>query len=158
MESFTSAFFYHICVFKSRTNNFKSKYIKLQYTPTKQFWNLPVPLQFYNMDGSTLRQRNLPEVSSNGPDHDINLKKDVQEPTLDAKSAIQQNTSGVTRSLPKSSVTSSENTKVLKVSYFKMFFWCHRLDQNTNENFSRISALASKKKLNQKNKVKSITC
>ena len=69
---------------------------------------MPVPLQFYNMDGSTLRQRNLPEVSSNGPD--------VQEPTLDAKSAIQQNVSGVTRSLPKSSVTSSENTKVLKVS------------------------------------------
>ena len=77
---------------------------------------MPVPLQFYNMDGSTLRQRNLPEVSSNGPHHDINLEKDVQEPTLDAKSAIQQNASGVTRSLPKSSVTSSENTKVLKVS------------------------------------------
>ena len=65
-------------------------------------------------EASTLRQRNLPEVASNGPDHDINLKKDVHEPTLDAKSAIQQNASGVTRSLPKSSVTSSENTKVLK--------------------------------------------
>jgi len=65
-------------------------------------------------EASTLRQRNLPEVASNGPDHDINLKKGVQEPTLDAKSAIQQNASGVTRSLPKSSVTSSENTKVLK--------------------------------------------
>ena len=53
-------------------------------------------------------------MASNGPDHDINLKKGVQEPTLDAKSAIQQNASGVTRCLPKSSVTSSENTKVFK--------------------------------------------
>ena len=33
-----------------------------------------------------------------------------------------------------------------------MSFWCHRLDQNTNEIFSRISALASKKISNQKNK------
>ena len=65
-------------------------------------------------EASTLRQRNLPELASNGPDHDINLKKGVQEPTLDAESAIQQNASGVTRSLPKTSVTSSENTKVLK--------------------------------------------
>ena len=52
-------------------------------------------------------------MALNGPDQDINLKKDVQEPTLDAKSAIQQNASGVTRSLPKSTVTSYENTKVL---------------------------------------------
>ena len=35
---------------------------------------------------------------------------------------------------------------------FKMSFWCHHLDQNTNEKISRISALASKKMLNQKNK------
>ena len=61
---------------------------------------------------STLRQRNLPEVASN--DHGIDLKKGVQEPTLDAEGAIRQNASGVTRSLPKSSVTFSENTKVLK--------------------------------------------
>ena len=41
----------------------------------------------------------------------------------------------------------------LKVSSnFKLSFWCHRLDQNTNEFFSRISALASKKSSNQKNK------
>ena len=33
-----------------------------------------------------------------------------------------------------------------------MSFWCHRLDQNTNEKFSRISALASKTRSNQKNK------
>ena len=59
-------------------------------------------------EASTLRQRNMPEVASNGPDYDINLKKGVQEPTLDAKSAIKQNASGVTRSLPKSSVTSSD--------------------------------------------------
>ena len=65
-------------------------------------------------EASTLRQRNLPDVASNGPDQDTNLKKVVQEPTLDTKSAIQQNVSGVTRSLPKSTVTSSENTKVLK--------------------------------------------
>ena len=58
-------------------------------------------------EASTLRQRNLPEVALNGPDQDINLKKD---PTLDVKSAIQQNVSGVTRSLPKSTVTV---TKVL---------------------------------------------
>ena len=32
-----------------------------------------------------------------------------------------------------------------------MSFWCHRLDKNTNEIFSGISALASKKRLNQKN-------
>ena len=32
----------------------------------------------------------------------------------------------------------------------KMSFGCQRLDQNTNEIFSRISALASKKRLNQK--------
>ena len=61
-----------------------------------------------------MRQRNLAEVASNGPDQDISLKKSIQEPILDAKSAIQQNASGVTRSLPKSSVTSSENTKVLQ--------------------------------------------
>ena len=61
-----------------------------------------------------MRQRNLAEVASNCPDQGISLKKSVQEPILDAKSAIQQNASGVTRSLPKSSVTSSENTKVLQ--------------------------------------------
>ena len=33
---------------------------------------------------------------------------------------------------------------------FKMSFWCHRLDQKTEEIFSRISALASKKRSNQK--------
>ena len=33
---------------------------------------------------------------------------------------------------------------------FKMSFGCHCLDQKTNEIFSRISALASKKCLNQK--------
>ena len=60
-----------------------------------------------------MRQRNLPEVALTGPDQDINLKKGVQDPTLDVKSAIQQNVSGVTRSLPKSTVTSSQNTKVL---------------------------------------------
>jgi hypothetical protein len=37
---------------------------------------------------------------------------------------------------------------------FKMSFWCHRLDQNTNLIFSRISALASKKRSNQKSSVK----
>ena len=31
-------------------------------------------------------------------------------------------------------------------------FWCHGVDQNTNEFFSRISALASKKMSNQKYK------
>jgi hypothetical protein len=33
-----------------------------------------------------------------------------------------------------------------------MSFWCHHFDQNTNEIFSRIFALASKKRLNKKNK------
>ena len=37
----------------------------------------------------------------------------------------------------------------------KCSFWCHDLDQNTNENFSSISALASKKRSNQK-KIKAI--
>ena len=49
-------------------------------------------------------------MASNGPDQDINLKKGVQDPTLDDKSTNQQNASGVTRSLPKSTVTV---TKVL---------------------------------------------
>ena len=35
---------------------------------------------------------------------------------------------------------------------FKMSFWCHRFDQKTNNFFLRISALASKKRSNQKNK------
>ena len=35
-----------------------------------------------------------------------------------------------------------------------MSFWCHRLDRNTNEFFSRISALASKKRSNQKSCVR----
>ena len=30
---------------------------------------------------------------------------------------------------------------ILKVSYFEKSFWCHRLDQNSNENIVRISAL-----------------
>ena len=30
-----------------------------------------------------------------------------------------------------------------------MSFWCHRFDQKINEIFLRISALASKKRLNQ---------
>ena len=34
-----------------------------------------------------------------------------------------------------------------------MSFWCHRLDKNTNEIFSKISALASKKRSNQKSSV-----
>ena len=33
---------------------------------------------------------------------------------------------------------------------FKMSFWCNRFDQNTNEVYLRISAQASKKKLNKK--------
>ena len=85
---------------------------------SKKFYDMDGYIQYQNIhendEASTLRQRNLPELASNGPDHDINLKKGVQEPILDAKSAIQQNASGVTRSLPKSSVTSSENTEVLK--------------------------------------------
>ena len=35
---------------------------------------------------------------------------------------------------------------------FKMSFWYHRFDQKTNKFFLRISALASKKRSNQKNK------
>ena len=35
---------------------------------------------------------------------------------------------------------------------YKMSFWCHRFDQNTNQIFLRISALASKERSNQKNK------
>ena len=35
---------------------------------------------------------------------------------------------------------------------FKMSFWCLQIFQKTKEIFSRISALASKKKSNQKNK------
>ena len=34
----------------------------------------------------------------------------------------------------------------------KCLFWCHRLDQNTNEKTSQISALAPKEWSNQKNK------
>ena len=33
-------------------------------------------------------------------------------------------------------------------------FWCHRLDQKTNETVLRISALASKKRSNQKSSVR----
>ena len=36
---------------------------------------------------------------------------------------------------------------------FKMSFWCLQIFQITNEFFSKISALASKKKSNKKNKV-----
>ena len=42
--------------------------------------------------------------------------------------------------------------QILKVSNFKMSFWCQNFFQKTNEIFSRISALASKKRSNQKNK------
>ena len=68
-------------------------------------------------------------MASNGLNQDIiannlaqeDLKKDIKQPTLDAKSvirqdassAIQQDASGVTRSLPKSTVTTSKNKKVL---------------------------------------------
>jgi hypothetical protein len=76
-----------------------------------------------------VRKRNLPEVASNGLNQAIisnslaqdAWKKDVKQPTLDVKSAIrqdaksviQQDASGVTRSLPKSTVTTSKNKKVL---------------------------------------------
>ena len=40
----------------------------------------------------------------------------------------------------------------IKVSYFKMSFWCLQIFQKTNEIFPRISAIASKKRSNQKNK------
>ena len=76
-----------------------------------------------------MRKRNLPEVASNGLDQAImsnnlpqeDLKKDIKQPTLDpksgirkdAKNGIQQDASGVTRSLPKSTVTTSRNKKVL---------------------------------------------
>ena len=33
---------------------------------------------------------------------------------------------------------------------FEMSFWCLQIDQKTNKNFVRISALASKKRSNQK--------
>ena len=36
----------------------------------------------------------------------------------------------------------------------KMSFWCLQIDQKTNEIFIRISALASEKRLNQKDKGK----
>jgi len=76
-----------------------------------------------------VRKRNLPEVASNGLNQAIvsnnlaqeDLKNDIKQPALDAKSAtqqdaksaIQQDASGVTRSLPKSTVTTSKNKKVL---------------------------------------------
>ena len=76
-----------------------------------------------------MRKRNLPEVASNGLNQAIvpnnlaqeDLKKDIKKPTLDSKSAIQldakkanqQEASGVTRSLPKSTITTSKNKKVL---------------------------------------------
>jgi len=75
-----------------------------------------------------VRKRNLPEVASNGLNQAIisnnlaqeDLKKNIKQHTLeakiairqDAKNAIQQDASGVTRSLPKSTVTTSKN-KVL---------------------------------------------
>ena len=37
-------------------------------------------------------------MASNGPNEDIDLKKGVQEPTLNDKSAIQQKISGITQS------------------------------------------------------------
>ena len=43
---------------------------------------------------------------------------------------------------------------VVKVSYFKMSFWCLRIFQKTNKFFSRISALSSKKRSNQKSEWK----
>merc|ERR1712051_934109 len=76
-----------------------------------------------------VRKRNLPEVASNGLNQAIisnslaqeDLKKDNKQPTLDAKIAIQQDVknaihqdaSGVTRSLPKSTVTTSKSKKVM---------------------------------------------
>ena len=76
-----------------------------------------------------MRKRNLPEEASNGLNQAIvsnnlaqeDLKKDIKQPTLDSKSAIQQSAkkanqqvaSGVTRSLPKATVTTSKNKKVL---------------------------------------------
>ena len=48
------------------------------------------------------------------------------------------------------SVTKSCQDTDLIFQSFEMSFWCQRLDQNTNENISRISALASKKRSNQK--------
>ena len=75
-----------------------------------------------------MRKRNLPEVASNDLDQAIisnnlpqeDLKKDIIQPTLDAKIAIrqdaknanQQDASGVTRSLPKSTVTTSKSKKI----------------------------------------------
>ena len=58
------------------------------------------------------------------------------------------------KNLPKLQTDSSKKllTRRLRSVNFKMSFWCHLLDQNTNEIFSRISALPSKKMLNQKNK------
>ena len=72
-----------------------------------------------------MRKRNLPEVASNGLNQAIisnsltqeDLKKDNKQPTLDAKiairqdvkNAIHQDASGVTRSLPKSTITTSKN-------------------------------------------------
>ena len=41
----------------------------------------------------------------------------------------------------------------LKVSWFQNVFWCHRFDQNTNEIFLRISALASKEDESKKVKI-----
>ena len=35
-----------------------------------------------------------------------------------------------------------------------MSFWCHQIDQKTNEIFVRISALATKKRSNQKSSVR----
>ena len=75
-----------------------------------------------------MRKRNLPEVASNGLNQAIisnnlaqeDLKKNIKQPTLDAKigirqdakNAIQKDASGVTRSLPKSTITTSKNKKV----------------------------------------------
>ena len=44
----------------------------------------------------------------------------------------------------------SENYNDKRSVDFKMSFGCHRFDQKANEFFLRISALASKKRLNQK--------
>ena len=42
--------------------------------------------------------------------------------------------------------------RLIRSDNFKMSFWCLQIFQKTNEIFSRISALAYKKRSNQKNK------
>jgi hypothetical protein len=51
---------------------------------------------------------------------------------------------------PRNNFSGTGGISLIKVSYFKMSFWCDCFDQKTNKIFLRISALASKKRLNQK--------